>query len=79
MKNLIIILMVFGSFQALSKDCDKTNYRDFVFNEKAMDKLTEKYKGCDLYRANFKGFSLKGFDLRMAELSGANLSKAKFK
>ena len=31
MKYLILSLMVFGSYQAFSKDCDITNYKSFIF------------------------------------------------
>ena len=44
MKKLIILLIIFGSFQALSKDCDITNYRDFVFNDKEINKLIKRKK-----------------------------------
>ena len=52
MKYLILSLMLFGSFQAFSKDCDKTNYKDFIFNQKAIKDLIKKTdKGC--VRKNF--------------------------
>ena len=71
MKYLIIVLMGFGSFQSFSRDCDITNYRDFVFNEKAMNKLLkEKKKGCDLQGAYLYKADLKEAYLREAYLRG---------
>ena len=44
MKYLIIVLMVFGSFQALSKDCDITNYKEFIKSKTETLKLIKRKK-----------------------------------
>ena len=78
----LIILMVFGSFQALSKDCDITNYKDFVFSKtEAFNLIQRKKRGCYLTgaylsKADLKGANLTDAVLREAYLNGAYLRGA---
>ena len=66
MKYLILSLMVFGSFQVFSEDCNILNYKDFIYNEKASEDLINKtHKGCN--------FSDIGHKVDLAMLFGASL------
>ena len=77
MKYLILSLMVFGSFQAFSKECNITNYRDFIFSEEAIDELIKNTgAGCNLSGVDFKEAELSRADFRYANLSGANFQWA---
>ena len=77
MKYLILSLMVFTSFQAFSKDCNKKNYKDFIFDEEETDKLTDDIvntgTGCDLKWADLNGADLRGA-LRNAILTRVTLN-----
>ena len=77
MKHLILSLMVFGGFQALSINCDISNYKEFIYNKKATDKLIKKTgKGCYLKKADLSGAHLSKANLQYADLEDANLTKA---
>ena len=78
MKHLILSLMVFGSFQALSKNCDKTNYKEFIRNKQATKDLIKKtkkfFKGCDLIEADLRWVKLNRAYLKQADLAKAKLT-----
>ena len=78
MKFLTAIYLIFFGFSALGDQCNKTNYKEFMYNKNRTLSLFNEGKRCELSNTNFRGANFRNAILLDADFRGADLRNADF-
>ena len=76
MKFLTAMYLIFFGFSALGDQCDKTNYKEFIYHRDRIDALLNERKKCELDGINLKNGNLWNTDFRNANLRNADFRDA---